>query len=307
MQSKINRLEKKVANGSGGGGGGMKLLLYPEDMKNFLKWGTLGFVGLGVYQLCMSLAKRNINPCVDFEDPVESMNCDEIIRNAMIELQTYRKLNPWIFKSALQNIDQLLFLENALLTRQIRAVPNDKATSWTFFRMALKRLNQFQFLVRQRMGNEHGLVTNLLVKKIYNQLQKHLLNILHLCSEFKPEHLIERAPLEIQRILNNYEKGIIEKDSYAKWDELRKKVDQYKSDDEKDDMTGKSSGHRRRHKRSSHKKYESRKSRESRRSRESQRSHRTDTTEPREQKEQQKTSLESKNVEVVSETKIASS
>jgi len=224
-QSKV----KGIKDGKGKGQfsiGNWKVMLHQDDAKNFLKWGTLGFVGLGVYQLCMTMAKRNINPCVEFMDPVESMNSDPIIRDAMITLQSYRELNPWLFKTALQNIDQLLFLENALLSQQIQAVKNDKVASWSFFRMAIHRLGAFQYLVRERMGTEHGMTVNIFVRKIYAQLQKHILNILHMCTEFKPEHLIANAPLEINRILKNYEEGKEPVNSYQKWDELRKNVDE---------------------------------------------------------------------------------
>jgi hypothetical protein len=247
--------------------GGMKMILYPDDAKNFLKWGVVGFLGLGAYQLFMTLAKRNINPSVDFIDQVESMNCDPLIRDAMMSLQSYRQLNPWLFKSALQNIDQLLFLENALLNKQIKAVHNDKVASWSFFRMALSRLEQFQFLVRERLGNEHGLTVNIFARKIYAQLQKHILNVLHMCSEFKPEHLLARAPLEVERVLKNYEEGREPVDSYKKWDELRSRLDKKRSKhkhvESEDELLDPK--HKSHHKRKPEQpEYESRKSRQSR-------------------------------------------
>jgi len=213
---------------TGGGtkkGTGMKMMVYPQDAKDFIKWGAIGFLGFGGYQLFMNIAKRNINPSVDFVDPVESMNCDPIIRDCFINIQPYRKLNPWLFKTALQNVDQLLFLENALLSQEVHPVRNDKVSAWTYFRMGVNRLNQFQFLVRERMGNEHGLAVNIFVKKIYEQMKKHALNVLHLCSEFKPEHLIARAPLEVDRAIRSFEEGKPLLTSEEKWKNLRGKIE----------------------------------------------------------------------------------
>lgn len=208
------------------GKGSNGLQLYPGDAQKFLKWGSIGFLGFGLYQMSVTLAKRNINPCVEFKDQVEALNADPIIRDAMVQLQNYRELNPWLFKTALQNIDQLLFLESALLSQQVHPVKRDKDLAFTHFRMGVNRLSQFQFLVRKEMGNEHGMSVNILVKKVYTQLQKHLLNVLHLCSEFRPEHLIARAPLEVGVALRRMEEGRAPENSSARWDELRNKLDE---------------------------------------------------------------------------------
>lgn len=211
-------------NKSAGDSSGFRMILYPDDAQKFLKWGTLGFVGLGLYQLFMTVAKRNINPSVEFKDPVESMNCDPIIRDSFVHIQSYRKLNPWLFKSALQNADKLLFLEDALLSQKAFPVRNDKVSAWTYFRLSVNRLNQFQYLVRERMGNEHGLAVNIFVRKVYDQLQKHVLNVFHLCSEFKPENLIARAPFEVERALKAFESGKPIEDPEVKWKKFQDKM-----------------------------------------------------------------------------------
>jgi len=253
-----------------GGSTGMNMILYPDDAKKFLKWGALGFIGLGAYQLFMTVAKRNINPSVEFTDPVESMNHDPIIRDSFIHIQPYRKLNPWLYKSALQNVDQLLFLENALLSQEVSPVRNDKVAAWSHFRMGVNRLNQFQFLVRERMGNDHGMAVNLFVRKIYDQMKKHALNILHLCSEFKPENLIARAPFEVERALKNYEEGREPENPEAKWERLRTKIERRKARKE-----------RKQRDEAEHVEDEAEhKSRKSRRSRRSRRSHHSRSSRP---------------------------
>lgn len=210
---------------------GGKLQFYPGDAEKFLKWGTLGFVGFGLYQMAATLAKRNVNPCFEFKDPVEAIQFDPIVRDAFIQLQSYREMNPWLFKTALQNIDQLLFLENALLSQKVLPARQDKNLAFTYFKMGVNRLNQFQHLVRSSLGNEHGMTVNILVKQVYNQIQKHLLNILHLCSKFRPENLIQRAPLEIEHALKRMADGVpVEDDSEKKWKKLRERLEREEKD-----------------------------------------------------------------------------
>jgi len=241
--------------------GGSSIVLYPSDAGTFLKYGIAGFVGFGVYSLAMQLAKRNINPEVEFQDPVESMNCDPIIRDAFINIQSYRELNPWLFKSALQNVDQLLFLEDALLSRKVRPVKSDKIIAFSYFRMGSNRLGQLQWLIKEKLSSEHALTFNLYARKIYAQLQKHLLNILHLCSEFKPQHLIERAPLEIARILKDLEENRKpEDDSLARWEKMKKRSSHRHRDDHRKEDESRHS-HR---KGDNHRKYREEDSRKSR-------------------------------------------
>jgi len=181
--------------------------LYASDVKQLVGYGLLGFLGFAGYHMVQTIAKRQINACADFIDPVESMNADPTIRDALLTLQNYRKLNPWLFRSAVQNIDQLLFLESALLAGDIKPVKNDKVAAFSAFRVGLNRLGQFQQLIKEKMGTEHAMAANLYVRKIYDNMQTHILNILHMCSDFKPEHLIERAPLEINKIVQAWAEG----------------------------------------------------------------------------------------------------
>ncbi len=182
-------------------------LFYPGDAKNAVQVGLLGFVAFSAYNLFTVFMKRNINPSVDFIDPVESMNCDPIIREAFIIIQNYRKLDPALFKAAVLNVDQLLFLENAMISQQIKPVYNDKILAWTHFRMGVNRLAELQAVIKDTMGNDHALAANMYIKKIYAQMQKHLLNVLHLCSEFNPKRLIERAPMLIAELERKIEQG----------------------------------------------------------------------------------------------------
>lgn len=196
---------------------------YPEDGKRFLQWGALGFLGLGAYQLFMTMAKRNINPCCELKDRVESLNNDPMIRDAFIHLQEYRELDPWAFKMALQNTDRLLFLEEALVSGRVPPVRNDKVLAFSSFRIAVQRLTIFQFTVRDKLGNDHGMCASIFTKKIYEQLQKHLLNVLHICSRFKPEDLIARAKVEVKQALRNYRKNIRPVEPLDKWDHIQPK------------------------------------------------------------------------------------
>lgn len=181
--------------------------LYASDAKRVMGWGVLGFVGLGLYQLFATLSKRSVNRCADFIDPVESLHSDPIIVEALFTLQGYRALNPWLYKAAIQNIDQLLFLENALLQGLVKPCKKDKVHAWTHFRVGVNRMAQFQYLIKEQLGTDQGFAANIYVRKVYEQMQKHVLNVLHMCSDFRPEHLIERAPAEIEKLQAAWKQG----------------------------------------------------------------------------------------------------
>ena len=202
-----------------------KAVLYKQDAMDFMKWGLVGFVGLGVYTLGMKVAKRNIDPSVELHDRADSFNLDPVIRDSFINIQPYRKLNTWLFKMSVYNTDHLLFLENALLTKTALPTHNDKVLAFSYFRMALSRLNQFQILVRETLGNEHAMAVNMFVEKIYGQLQKHLLNVLHICSEFKPANLIARAQQEVEQAMQAFEDGKKYNSSSNQWNKFARKTE----------------------------------------------------------------------------------
>jgi hypothetical protein len=202
----------------------MKMILYKNDINDFMKWGAIGFLGMGIYQLGMRVAKRNINPCVELKDRADSLNHDPIVRDSFINIQSYRDLNPWLFRTALQNVDHLLFLENALLTKSVSPTHNDKVISFSYFRMAVIRLNMLQILVKEELGNDHAMAVNIFVQKIYGQIQKHFLNVLHICSEFKPNNLIARAKQEVEAALAQYKKGKRYNSSSDQWNKFKQKT-----------------------------------------------------------------------------------
>ena len=196
---------------------------YRKDAVDFIKWGSIGFVGMGVYQLGLRLSKRGIKSTVDLVDRADSLGSNPIILDAFVNLQSYRSLDPWLFRTALQNVDHLLFLENALMSKRIIPARNDKAIAFSHFRMSVIRLNQFQFRVKDKLGNAHAMAVNMYVKKIYKELQKHLLNILHFCSQFNPGDLIARAQNEIDRALERYDNNTMYGgQSLEKWETYKK-------------------------------------------------------------------------------------
>lgn len=189
------------------GDGGHGVITKRKDIRDFVTWGMVGFVGLGMYKVGTRICRRNEDPCCDLIDSCVSLNSSPAIRDAFIEIQTYRSLNPWLFKLSLQNIDHLLYLESSMLSGSISPVRSDKALAFSFFRMAVVRLNMFQLAVKESLGKDHALVVNIHIKDIYTTIQKHLLNVLHMCSQFKPHNLKARAEAEIAAALEQYSDG----------------------------------------------------------------------------------------------------
>jgi len=196
---------------------------YPGDAQKFAKWAVLGGMGIGLYQMGMVLSRRNTNPCIELIDKPEAMNYDPTIRDSFIHLQTYRELNPWLFSAALMNVDQLLFLTQALMNKQVPPERNDKVIAFTNFRMASIRLNMFQMLVREKLNNDQGLVAHIYVDQIYKQIQKHLLNVFHLCSSFNPKHVLQRAKNEVAAVMRAYTENKKYKDPIEKWEKIKEK------------------------------------------------------------------------------------
>jgi hypothetical protein len=222
-----------VTNGAGGGvakkpASGFQL--YPSDLTSTLKWGLTGLAAFSAYHLGMTMSKRRIDATSGFKDVVEAVQLDDDICRAFMNLQAYRELNPWLFRTALQNVDQLLFLENALLSGAAIAVKKDKVLAWSYFRVGLNRLAQFQYLIRQRLGTDHAMTAYMCVNVIYKQMQKHLLNVFHLCSRFQPEDLVASAPREIERVLQMLREGREPRNIGERWGEVCKKLERAKDD-----------------------------------------------------------------------------
>ena len=171
-----------------------------DDIKHFLRWGAIGFVALGTYKLSTQVVTKNISASAELKDMTESIHLDPKLCQAFIQLQAYRKLNPWLFRTSLQNADHLLFLESVLLDGDVIPVKNDKIIAYTHFKMSVTRLTKFNDEIFAALGSAHGLAVNMHTKIISSQLQKHLMNILHVCSQFKPHQLIEQALNELQRL-----------------------------------------------------------------------------------------------------------
>lgn len=226
-----------------------KLMFYPGDVQKIATWTLGSAVAFGAYQTYMTMLKRNINPSSEFIDQVSSMNQDPIMRDAFISIQNYREINSWLFKSALQNADQLLFLEFAMENEKIIPKRIDKGAAYANFRVAMNRLIQFQYEIREKIDNDHAMAVHVYVQKIYEQLHKHFLNILHMCSMFKPEHLIAKAELEVASALKRFRKGGRMRkngDYLTKWKNLKARSRKYQYSDASDasDEDGKDLDHK---------------------------------------------------------------
>ena len=176
------------------------LKLYPKDGADFIKWGAMGFVGLGLYNVATKVLHRNLNPCADLIDTTEAMNTDPIIRDAFVNLQEYRELNPYLFKAAVQYIDRLLFLESVLLAGNPPG-RQDKYLASTCLRMGINKLARFKFEIKNELGVMHMTAANIYIQQIYTQVQKHILNVFHLCSKFNPKVLVAKAKAEIKEVM----------------------------------------------------------------------------------------------------------
>lgn len=168
-----------------------------KDVYTFLKYGAIGFVGMGVYKVGTKMIKRDLDPSVEFEIPVESVQRDRVLTKAFLDLQEYKGVNEWLFRCAILNCDHLMFLEQVLMQGDVTPVRNDKVIAFSHFKLASTRLKMLQISVHEKIGAHHAALVGVLIKKIYSQMQIHFTNILHMCKDFKPENLLKEARKDI--------------------------------------------------------------------------------------------------------------
>ena len=186
-----------------------------KDASQVLRWGMVGFAVFGAYNMSSTILRRQIDPSGELVDECGSLHNDPTLCKLLIDLQHYRSLNPWLFSTAILNIDTLILLENGLVTGYIDPARNDKVIAFTHYKVAVDRLNMLLYEIKTKLGNDHGLLAHNLINDIYKNLRKRFLNILHLCSQYNPQSLIRRAEDEIRIINDNKELDHINHTEYG--------------------------------------------------------------------------------------------
>lgn len=177
--------------------------LRAQDTKAFLKYGTVGFFGLGIYHLLTRVKSRQNFSTSDLVDRVESIGNDVKILQALLSLQVYRNHDTHTFKMAIRNIDSLLFLESVLRSDTIPQ-KYDKTTAFTHFKVGMSRLSEFTYVIREKKGSAHFSMAKSLVSTIYKRLQVHYDNIIILCNQYDPKRLLKEAEYDMMNVqLNN--------------------------------------------------------------------------------------------------------
>jgi hypothetical protein len=175
-----------------------KDLVASSDVSNALKTGAVGFASLFGTEMVYRMMKRKIDPCVEIKFPTEAIQYDAGIREAFVKLQHYAELSPYLFKTALNNIDSLLFLERALMLKEIHPKPlRDKQLAFANISVCASRLQCFQQLIKHHLGAHHAFVANIYVKQIYERARVHVLNVFHLCDAVNTSQLLAEAPSAI--------------------------------------------------------------------------------------------------------------
>lgn len=169
------------------------------DATAFVKCGLAGLCVAGsVYAIKKS---KRVPTNSELVDTYETLHRDPIILESLTDLQVFRRLEKSTFTTIVQSCDQLLFLEYGFLNKTICPTQNDRYLAFMHYENAVSSLQIFQDLVKEDLGNEFGKVANVLGNKIYSQLYKHVMNVLHLCQDFNIPNLLTRAPHEVELAL----------------------------------------------------------------------------------------------------------
>lgn len=170
-----------------------KVKLYQHDVKNAVRWGLAGGVALAGYKLFVTLMRRKMTPDVELIDSQESLHLDTIIFESFLQLQSYREVNVYLFSQAIHYTDRLLLLKDVLARGEVPAEASDKHVAWHCFKGVINRLTEFQYCVKEQLGSQHALAVHVFVNRIYEQLRKHMLDLMHLTRQFNVHNMVKQA------------------------------------------------------------------------------------------------------------------
>jgi len=172
--------------------------LYQHDISNAVRWGFMGGAALALYQLVVRVVRRQHNPTAELLDRQDALHLDTVVLDSFVELQAYRPLNTYLFSQSVHYVDRLLLLEDVLRRGEVVPERGDKTVAWVCFKGAINRLTELQYEVKDKLGAQHALAVNIIVTKIYEQLKKHLMNVLHLTRQFSVADMLKQAEKAIQ-------------------------------------------------------------------------------------------------------------
>lgn len=123
----------------------------------------------------------------------DAIQNDRGLLHYLSELETYSHVEEDLFHMIVQGIDKMLILEQVLLNDDAVPTKEDRGETHGRFAVIRRHLQTFQSEVLSVLGSEHGVTASYYTKQIYENLQKHYLNILHLCNKYHPEGALRRA------------------------------------------------------------------------------------------------------------------
>lgn len=180
-----------------------KAPLNRDDMREFLKFGMMGFLVLGGLKASQSYARRTTLSTSVLKYTTECFHLDPMLITIFATLQKYDRINAWALRMAVTNIDCILYLKQALTTRVIAPCNSDKVMCFTYFTVACKRLDQFKDAVTKSMSPQHSLIVSTATRDAKDRLKIHVAEVLRLCSDFNPGHLLARVDADVSEALQS--------------------------------------------------------------------------------------------------------
>jgi hypothetical protein len=174
-----------------------------KDGKKLFQTGLVGAIGFTVYQLVMDAYKTNACPSTRFKDNVDCLYLNPVLGAQFMKLQEYRKLNKFLFRSAITVADRLCILHDALISGHSPPKPNDKEVAFILLSVTSNHLTRFQWEVKEHMTTDHVYTVHLIVNEIFKELEKLNDNILAMCSKYDPHLLVNRAKQDVEKVLRS--------------------------------------------------------------------------------------------------------
>lgn len=170
-----------------------------------MKCGILAAIG-GTIALAAKFMTEKDGKKYQLIDDADSIYNNPELSKALFQLQTFRDLEPLMFKDLIELIERLVHLEHVLHSQMIAPRPADRWDAMDYHIQIHSLLQQFQYLISNDMDAEYAVAAERLVSSIKGYLNIYYANLMTMTSEFHIENTLQRAPADVAKAAQRYRK-----------------------------------------------------------------------------------------------------
>jgi hypothetical protein len=191
-----------------------------EDMKEAGKRAVYtGLASAAVYAF-LQYVRRTNNPLADFKDPVDMLHRDPELAQALYQLQSYKHVYPQCYTLILQTCDRILFIEHALLGKQLTPDRTVLISATKMISIVKSRLDTYISVIRKEQGAEHAKAAIHFKQEVLRLIDKHVTNIFILMDRpLPPTEMAARAKSDFDA-----HDGSSARRKQQKWEDIRERA-----------------------------------------------------------------------------------